>query len=275
MATVTHHGRTTAYHRSDRGATGDPVLFVHGSGGSHEVWKAQLGRLSSTVPVVAVDLSGHGDSEDLSGTDLGWETLSAYADDVLAVARETDAATVVGNSLGGAVAMHLVLERSFDPDALVLAGSGAKLSVLDDLLAWLDGGSANADADALDDGTVGDFDRAVEFLHGEDRLFHDPDDRYVDLSKEGMRAVGQRVTRRDFRSCHTFDVRDRLDEITVPTLAVVGEHDQLTPPQYHEYLAENVRDGRYADIEDAAHLAMLERPEAFNETLLDFLDDVR
>ncbi|RBI63901.1 alpha/beta hydrolase [halophilic archaeon] len=275
MATVTHHGRTTAYQRSDRGAAGDPVLFVHGSGGSHEVWKAQLGRLASTVPVVAVDLSGHGDSDDVPGAAPGWGALSAYADDVLAVARETGATTLVGNSLGGAVAMHLVLERSFDPDALVLAGSGAKLAVLDDLLVWLDGGNTNVDEDDLDSGAVGDFDRAVEFLHGEDRLFHDPDDRYVDLSKENMREVGQRVTRRDFRSCHTFDVRDELDGIAAPTLAVVGEHDKLTPPQYHEYLAENVRDGRYAEIEDAAHLAMLERPEAFNETLVDFLDDVR
>ena len=258
METMTHHGRTTAYRRTDRGASGDPVLFVHGSGGSHEVWKAQLGRLSSTVPVVAVDLSGHGDSDDVDA-DAGWGALSAYASDVDAVARETGATTFVGNSLGGAVVMHLLLERDRSPEAVVLAGSGAKLAVLDDLLAWLDG----------------DFDRAVEFLHGEDKLFHDPDDRYVELSKAGMYDVGRRVTSRDFHSCHTFDVRDRLDEIAAPTLAVVGEHDRLTPPSYHEYLAENVQDGRYAEIADAAHLAMLERPEAFNDALTDFFDDVR
>ena len=258
METVTHSGRATAYRQTDRGASGDPVLFVHGSGGSHEVWKAQLGRLSSTVPVVAVDLSGHGESDDVDA-EAGWGALSAYASDVHAVARETGATAFVGNSLGGAVVMHLLLERDVSPDAVVLAGSGAKLAVLDDLLAWLDD----------------DLDRAVEFLHAEDRLFHDPDDQYVELSKEGMYDVGQRVTRRDFRSCHSFDVRDRLDDVAAPTLAVVGEHDRLTPPSYHEYLADNVQDGRYAEIEDAAHLAMLERPEAFNGALTSFLDDVR
>jgi 3-oxoadipate enol-lactonase len=258
METVTHHGRTSAYRHANRGGTGDPVLFVHGSGGTHELWKAQIARLASAFPVVALDLSGHGESEDVDA-DAGWGALSAYADDVLAVAEETGARTLVGNSLGGAVVLHLVLEREVDPDAIALVGTGAKLSVMDDLLAWLDE----------------DFDRAVAFLHDGDRLFHDPDDRYVELSKEAMYEVGQRVTSRDFHSCHTFDVRDRLDEIVVPTLAVVGEHDMLTPPWYHEFLAENVHDGQYADIEGAAHLAMLETPEAFNGTLTRFLDEVQ
>ncbi|WP_423744468.1 alpha/beta fold hydrolase (plasmid) [Haladaptatus sp. SPP-AMP-3] len=258
MESVTHHDRRTVYRVADRGGEGSPVLFVHGSGGSHEIWKAQLARLASEFPVVAVDLSGHGESDDVDA-DPGWSTFSAYADDVLAVAEETGARTLVGNSLGGAVVMHLVLERGFDADALVLAGTGARLSVLDDLLTWLDD----------------DFDRAVEFLHDDDRLFYDPDDRYVELSKESMYEVGQQVTSRDFHSCHTFDVRDRLGDIAAPTLAVVGEHDMLTPPWYHEFLADNVQDGRYAEIEDAAHLAMLETPDAFNETLVEFLEDVR
>ncbi|WP_266077899.1 alpha/beta fold hydrolase [Haladaptatus caseinilyticus] len=257
MKTVTHHDRTTAYRIADRGGDGDPVLFVHGSGGTHELWKAQLSRLSSSIPIVAIDLSGHGESEDVDA-DPGWSTLSAYADDVLAVAEETGARTLVGNSLGGAVVLHLVIERDFDPDALALVGSGAKLSVSDDLLTWLDS----------------DFDRAVQFLHDGDRLFHDPDDRYVELSKESMYDVGQRITSRDFHSCHTFDVRDRLDEIAAPTLAAVGEYDMLTPPWYHEYLADNVRDGQFVEIEDAAHLAMLETPDAFNGMLTRFLNGV-
>lgn len=253
METVTHRGRTTAYRRSDR-ADGEPILCVHGSGGTSAVWTAQLSRLSRERPVIALDLSGHGESDDIDA-DSGWSTLSAYADDVLAVAEETGASTFVGNSLGGAVLLHVALERDADIDALVLAGSGARLAVLDDLLAWLDD----------------DFERAVEFLHGPDRLFHDPDERYVTQSKDAMFEVGQAVTRRDFRSCHTFDVRDRLAEIEAPTLAIGGEHDQLTPPHYHEYLADELPNGEYATVPDAAHLAMLEAPEAFNDEVAAFL----
>ncbi|WP_137285174.1 alpha/beta fold hydrolase [Halorussus salinisoli] len=257
MEQVTHRGRTTAYRIADRSGEGSPLLAVHGSGGTHDVWKGQLGRLASERPVVALDLSGHGESEDFDA-DPGWETLSAYADDVLAVADETDAGVLVGHSLGGAVALQLVTERDHDFDGLVLAGTGAKLPVLADLRRWLES----------------DFDRAVEFLHGEDRLFHDADSRYVQLSTETMMEVGQRVTRRDFESCHEFDVRDRLDDVAVPTLALVGEHDKLTPPEYHEELADAIPDARYREVRGAAHLAMLEEPEGFNAAVEEFLSDV-
>jgi pimeloyl-ACP methyl ester carboxylesterase len=254
METVTHHGRTTAYRRHDRGGDADPILFVHGSGGSHAVWKSQA-RLADDRPVIALDLSGHGESDDVAA-EPGYEALSAYVDDTLAVAEAVGARVLCGNSLGGAVVTTLALERDFDPSALILAGTGARLAVLDDLLQWL----------------RTDFERAVEFLHGPDRLFHDPDDRLVAASSEMLHAAGRAVTERDFRTCHAFDVRGRLGGIDAHTLAVVGEHDALTPPWYHEELAEHVPDAEWTTIDDAAHLAMLERPEAFNDAVTTFLD---
>lgn len=256
METVTHHGRTTAYRqwfRGDPEEAGPTVLFVHGSGGSHGVWKSQV-RLASSVPVVALDLSGHGESDDVSA-DPGGETLAAYGDDVLAVARETGASVLVGNSLGGAIVMKMAIERQLEPDGLVLAGTGAKLSVLDDLLVWLDE----------------DFERAVEFLHEPDHLFHDPDERDVELSVAAMHDAGQQVTSRDFRTCHQFDVRGELGGIDAATLAVVGEYDQLTPRHYHDYLAEQIPTCDVNVVDDAAHLAMLERPDAFNDAVESFV----
>ena len=178
MQRVTHDGRDTAYRVSDRGGDGPTVCFVHGSGGSKDVWKAQA-RLSDRFLVVALDLSGHGDSDDADAPP-GRETLDAYADDVVAVAEATDATVLCGNSLGGAVALWVALERDLPLDGLVLAGTGARL-------------------------------------------------------------------------------------------AVVGEHDALTPPEYHDYLADRIADCERAAIEGAAHLAMIERPAAFNAALSSFL----
>ncbi|WP_323190265.1 alpha/beta hydrolase [Halostella sp. PRR32] len=254
METITHQGRETAYRRSDRGGDGTPLLCVHGSGGTNAVWKSQF-RLADDRPVAALDLSGHGDSDDIDAT-AGYSTLSAYADDVIAVAEETDAGVLVGNSLGGAVVMHVVLEREFDPEAVVLAGTGARLSVNEDLLQWL----------------ASDWDRVVEFLHGPGRLFDDPTGDLAELSEQAMRESGRAVTERDFRTCHTFDVRDRLDEIDVPALAVVGANDRLTPPWFHEYLADELPDAALAVVENAAHLAMLEQPRAFNSALEQFFE---
>jgi pimeloyl-ACP methyl ester carboxylesterase len=253
MESVTHHGRETAYRRHDRGGDAEPILFVHGSGGSHAVWQSQT-RLADDRPVVALDLSGHGESEDVTA-DPGYETLSAHVDDALAVAETTGARLLCGTSLGGAVVLSLALERDFDASGLVLAGTGAKLAVPDDLLRWL----------------RTDFERAVDFLHGPDRLFHDPDERLVAASTATFHGTGRAVTERDFRTAHAFDVRGHLGDVDAPTLAVVGEHDAITPPWYHEALAADVPGAEWTTIDDAAHLAMLERPDAFNDALGDFL----
>jgi pimeloyl-ACP methyl ester carboxylesterase len=254
METVAHHGRATAYRRPGAGEDGDEatVLYVHGSGGTHQVWAAQYGRQDGSR--VALDLSGHGESDDV-GTEPGTATLDAYADDVVAVARETGASVLVGNSLGGAVVQHVALERDLPLSGLVLADTGAKLGVADPLKGWL----------------ADDWDRAVEFVHGEDMLFHEPDPRDVERSKAMMRATGRAVTERDFLTCDRFDVRDRLGEVAVPVLAVYGEHDRLTPPEFHEYLAEHLPDAELVEIADAAHLPFVERPAAFDAAVSEFL----
>jgi 3-oxoadipate enol-lactonase len=254
MQSVRHDGRETAYRRTDFGSEKSPVLYVHGSGGTHEIWVHQYGRRENNRPAVALDLSGHGESDDIN-TEPGYETLDAYADDVLAVANEVDAGVFVGNSLGGAVLLHLAIERGIQPDALVLCGTGAKLSVTEELI------------DLLAD----DFDSVIEFLHGSDVLFHDASDEAIAASKAGMRECGLRVTRRDLLSCNTFDVRDRLDQIQVPSLAITGEHDGLTPVFFHEFLSDNIPTCTQVTIEDAAHLSMLEQEEQWNDAVDSFL----
>ena len=215
METVFHDGRTTAYRATGFGS-GPRVCHVHGAGGTHGVWVEQYGDRDGP-PAVAVDLSGHGDSDDIDA-DPGTETVEAYADDVIAVCETTGASVLCGHSMGGAVALWVAAERDLDLSALVLADSGAKLGVDDGLL-----------------------------------------------------STGPAVTLRDFRTCNDFDVRDRTGEVTVPTLALCGEYDRMTPPQFHEYLAAELPDCEYEEIPGAAHMSMLERPERFNEAVRSFL----
>lgn len=257
MEAVSHDGRTTAYRLAGDPVDGRVTLAVHGSGATHRLWAPQYGP-DGPRPFAAVDLSGHGDSTDVDTTP-GSETLSAYVADVAAVADAVEADVLVGNSLGGAVVLQAALDGAVDPAGVVLLGSGAKLAVHDDLRRWL----------------AEDFEQAIEALHGPDRLFHDASDRVLERSKAQMRATGRGVTERDFLTCHRFDVRDRLAEVEVPLLALVGEHDQLTPVSYHEYLAETVPDGRLSVVEGAAHLAMLERPQVVADEIAAFADDTQ
>lgn len=256
METVTHDGRTTAYRHTTIGS-GPAVCYIHGAGGTHRVWVEQYGS-RETPPAVAPDLSGHGDSDEISMT-AATETLEAYADDVVAVCEATDASVLCGNSMGGAVALEIALERDLDLEKLVLADSGAKLAVDPSFL------------EALAD----DFEAAIESLHEPGTLFADPTDELIDRSLETMQAAGREVTYRDFETCDRFDVRDRLDGIEPPTLALCGEHDPMTPPKFHEYLAAELPNGTYREIADAAHMPMLERPEAFNSAVQSFLSRER
>jgi pimeloyl-ACP methyl ester carboxylesterase len=256
MQSVTHDGRETAYRETQPDSDGPGLLYIHGSGGTHQLWAYEYGPKGPSHPAVAIDLSGHGASDDIS-TEIGHETLDAYADDVIAVAKATDSSVLVGNSLGGAIVQHILLERDFDPSAAMLVGSGAKLGV----------------AESLQEVLANDFEKAVAVLHGDDYLFHDPDEQVLEQSKQTMHEVGQAVLRRDFMTCNEFDVRDRVDEIDVPVLAVTGEYDQLTPPMYHEFLADEIPEGQMALIEDAAHLSMAEQPVAFTETVRTFLSE--
>lgn len=257
MEHVEHDGRETAYRLTRPEAGGPTVLYVHGSGGNHSVWARQYAPDGPTHPASAVDLSGHGESSDIDG-EAGSQTLSAYAADAVAVARATDADVLVGHSLGGAVVFEVLLETEYDPGGVVFAGTGAKLAVHEGIRQLL----------------REDFAAVVETLHEDSRLLYDPDQRALETSKQTLEDVGQAVTRRDFLTCHQFDVRDRLGEIDVPALAVVGEHDSLTPPHYHEYLATELPDCEMTAIDNAAHLAMVERPQAFNSAVASFCDQL-
>ena len=229
------------------------MLAVHGSGGSHRVWTHQS-RLASDHLIAALDLSGHGESDDVSAQP-GYETLSAYIDDVVAVAEAVGADILLGNSLGGAVVLTALIERELDVSGVILAGIGRRLPVPADLLEL----------------ASSDFPGAVEFLHRPDHLFHDADEETLDVSRAALREAGSAILDRDLRTAHAVDLRDRLSGIEVPTLAVVGEYDRLTPPYFHEELCAELPDCEVAVIDDAAHLTMLEAPAALNDELSEFL----
>lgn len=254
MATVTHDGRETAYW-VDGPTDESVVLFVHGSGQRHDVWREQMERERYTA--AAVDLSGHGESDDVDA-EAGPETMAAYVADVAAVAEVVDADVVTGHSLGGAVVQTLVLEDAYDPEAVVLAGTGAKLGIGEDVGALLGG----------------DIEPVLQFMREANALFADTDHPAAEPTDELMRDVGIRPLKRDLSTCDAFDVRHRLEEITVPALCIVGDDDWMTPPTFSEYLAENLPDAEYTEVPGTSHMAMLENADAFNDGLDAFLHRV-
>ena len=113
------HGDRVAYR--DEG-TGEALLLIHGMAGSSDTWRAVMPRLAKKYRVVAPDLLGHG----ASAKPRGDYSLGAFAVwlrdllDELGIAQ----ATIVGQSLGGGVAMQFVYQHPDYCRRLVLIASG-------------------------------------------------------------------------------------------------------------------------------------------------------
>ena len=106
---------------SDAGS-GPPLILLHGMFGDHLDWAPVLGPLSLTHRVIALDLPGFGDS---AKPDTAYDSgMFVAALDQLFRECGLAAATLVGNSFGGQVAMLYALERPDRVEALVLIDSG-------------------------------------------------------------------------------------------------------------------------------------------------------
>jgi pimeloyl-ACP methyl ester carboxylesterase len=122
MTTCMHlelHGQRVAYRDVGRG---DTLLLIHGMAGSSATWRSVLPALSQNHRVIAPDLPGHGES----GKPRGDYSLGAFAAWLRDLLNELgiERATVVGQSLGGGVAMQFAYQHPDYCDRLVLIGSG-------------------------------------------------------------------------------------------------------------------------------------------------------
>ncbi len=110
---------------------------------------------------------------------------------------------------------------------------------------------------------------------GHGRTIEDVDREVIDLVMEMDRLPIQTEEERgEFAEPFEPPTNERLDDIEVPTLIVVGAHDQPDMIESAEYLAARISDRSHVVIENAAHLPSLEQPEAFNITLREFLNKI-
>jgi pimeloyl-ACP methyl ester carboxylesterase len=228
-----------------------PLVLVHGAGGTHLHWPPLLRRLHRT-DVYALDLPGHGHSPG-----PGQQTIAGYRDTLLAWADRLSLRSFVlaGHSMGGAVAQDFSLHHPERLAGLALVGTGARLRVHPAIMQGVQE-DFSATAKLITDWALGARD--------------DQKSRRQYLRR--LLEVDPTVLLGDFRACDTFDVRDRLGEIAVPTLVIGGTADQLTPPKYSSYLQEHIPDAQLLLVEDAGHMVMLERSAEVTDAIAAFLE---
>lgn len=226
------------------------VLFLHGSGGSGVLWQHQVDALNE-ANTVAVDLPGHGKSD--GG---GRDRVEDYARDMIAFVEAAALPRPIpcGLSIGGAIALQLLLDAPELFQAGVLCCTGARLRVLPAILETI----------------ANDYERFVADL-GRFGAAAATDPARLEAIVEATRNCPPAVTLSDFRACDRFDVMDRLGEIFRPVLLVSGDEDRLTPPKYADYLETRIFETERTHIEGAGHLLPLEQPEALNTAIERFL----
>ncbi|MGB8645831.1 MAG: alpha/beta hydrolase [Anaerolineae bacterium] len=230
-----------------RGTQGAPVVFVHGSGGSHLVWNGQLAALAERARVYGVDLPGHGRSA-LPGRD----SVREYAEvvcgflDALALPQ----AVIVGHSLGGAITLTMGLEHPDRVLGLGLVGTGARLRVLP----------------AFMEGLLSDHANTVHVIN-ETMFAPDADLHLKELSEQASLVVDPQVFHDDLAACDRFNIMERLGEIRAPTLVVCGDQDRMTPPKFSQYLAAQITGAQLVIVPGAGHMVMLERAEEVSAAL--------
>ena len=78
----------------------------------------------------------------------------------------------------------------------------------------------------------------------------------------------------DLLACDRFDITDRVHEIKVPALIIVGTNDTQTPVRYSEFLHEKIAGSKLIIIEGAGHGAAGERPDIVNPAIAEFMASI-
>lgn len=240
MPTITLLGGGQLYYRRHEG--GDrpaPLVLVHGAGGNHMHWPAELRRLPGAV-VYSLDLPGHGKSDGPGLADIG-----EYAETVHAFVSALGLARVIlaGHSMGGAIALEYALRHAPRLAGLALVSTGGRLRVPSQILAGL----------GMDFAQV--MEQLAAWTHAENA-----DPAMLREAVRRLREMPPEVLQGDLLACNHFDRLADLHRAGVPTLVLCGEADRMTPVEYSRTLAERISGAQLAVIPAGSHMVMLERP---------------
>lgn len=275
---VTIHGHRIVYRvgGDDPSRRRPVVLLVHGMAGSSATWREVMPALADRYTVVAPDLPGHGES-DKPRQDY---SLGAHANALrdLLIAIGMEHATIVGQSLGGGVAMQLAYQHPRHCERLVLVSSGG----LGNEVSWILRALAFPGVEYLAPVLFPSFARDVG--NAVSRRLRGLGLRAPGLEEEwrGYVSLTDPETRRAFLRTlravvdlggQTVSAHDRLYLSShLPTLIVWGERDRIIPVAHAHEAHRAMPGSQLVLFEQSGHFPHTEEPQRFIEVLGEFLD---
>ena len=249
---------------------GEPVVFIHGSGpgaSGHSNFKQNYPVFESAgYRVIVPDLPGYGASdkpETAYTLDFFVNALSGLLD-----ALDIQRCVLVGNSLGGAIALKMALDQPKRVSRLVLMAPGG---LMEKEQYYLQMEGIQKMGAAFANGELNDADgmrRLLSLQLFDASLISDETvTERVAVVKEQPRCV--------LTTMQVPNMAARLGELSCPILGFWGMNDKFCPSSGAQTMLEACRNIRFVMLSECGHWVMVEHRELFNRTCLDFLAEDR
>ena len=244
---------------------GPAVVFIHGSGPGASGVSNFRQNIDSFVDAgfrtVLPDMIGYGASSKPEGIDY---TLTLFTDTLYEAltAQGVTRATLVGNSLGGGVAIQMALDHPEFIDRLILMSPGCieELPIYFAMpgIANMRSAFGSADFSAEDQRRLNQS-LVYDPVHITDELVAE---RYAVARTQPKDVIGR---------MRTHNLAPRLGELKMPILGFWGYQDQFMPLSGINYFLEQCDDARFMTFNKVGHWVQVERAEEFNRYSIDFL----
>ncbi|MBI3507531.1 MAG: alpha/beta hydrolase [Proteobacteria bacterium] len=256
-----------------RAGSGQPIILLHGLGGSSYSWRFLVPELAPHFEVFAPDLPGFGRSEKPADFDYSLRGMHAWLLEFMAT-HEIERACVVANSFGTLVSLYAAMEtpRRITRMALLAAPafpesrpifvSTFSAPLFGPVCEWLLG--------------VVPIRWIVKTVYGNHEQI--TGDVLAEYGAPLRTASGRHAVAQVLRNVVPPDWRTRVERYAAlrqPTIVFGGEKDPLIPPRCAERLARTVANGRWVAVPGAGHVPHEDRPDLVNPQLVDFLLDSR
>jgi len=249
----------------------EPVVFVHGLGGCWQNFLENIPRAAAEGRrAIALDLPGFGFSE-MPGDEI---SISGYGRVVNSLCDELDLGEVVmvGNSMGGFISAETAIQFPARVARVVLV-SAAGVTTSDLRARPIMAGARVVAAVATRTATMSE--RVVRRRHIRHLVYHSFIRHPTRIRNELLYEITLGSGRPGFldalQAIMDYDFRDRLPEIGCPTLIVWGTEDMLVPSSDADEFERLIPRSRKVIFRDTGHMAMLERPQTFNDCMMEFL----
>jgi pimeloyl-ACP methyl ester carboxylesterase len=271
--TAAVYGREVAWTTA---GSGEPLLLLHGLGGTRQTWRHLIPGLALRHTVIAPDLAGHGESAAPIG-DFSLGSQACAARDLLDRLGHKRV-SIIGHSLGGGIAMQFAYQFPERVEGIVLIGSGGLGPELTMMLraATLPGSETIVAGLAYLPGYV--TRGIVPLLSRVPNLVSRQDALAVSEALLGLRHPGRRDS--FIRTARTvinwkgqlIDASRQLGGLReVPLLAMWGSDDKTIPPRHHPALATHIPAVRLAEIAGAGHFPHETHPAQVLAAISEFL----